>query len=64
MQKFIVDLHIEYMGVVRETRHEIIAENLEEAESIGKELKKLFGAFRYIILKEEILFDSLDAERR
>lgn len=60
MKKFIVDLHIEYFGVVKETRHEIMAENLEEAESVGKELKSLFGAFRYIVSKEDILFDSLN----
>ncbi len=60
MKKFFVDLHIECVGVVTEFRHEIMAENLEEAESIGKGLKKLFGAFRYLILKEEILFDSLN----
>lgn len=36
-----------------------MAENLKEAESLGKELKSLFGAFRYIITEEVILFDSL-----
>ena len=59
MQKFIVYLHIDYAGIVKETKHEIMTQNLEEAESVGKELKQLFGAFRYIITKEEILFDSL-----
>lgn len=59
MKKFIVYLHIEYDGIVRETRHEIVANSIGDAEKIGKELKKFFGAFRYVVIEETLLFDSM-----